>query len=490
MPNSKCVALVPVVTQIEPECERALRELERRGVTVREFRGFTAIDAARNQMASDALADGFDELLWVGPAVVFHPDDLDALRQHDRPFVAGVYPRTDRRQLSCMFPAGTTRVVLGRGGGLTPVFSCGLGFAYTRRTVYDAIREFHKLPELNRRGGRPIVPYFAPYWAGEGDAAQYLADEEAFCARARQGSVEIVADTTIRLWQVGRHRFGWEDAGPEPERYQTVHLALPDPRPASLPPMPPGPLESAQPKANERPQADPESLQSQATLLRSGFPKLRLYVVSYPANADSLTLTLASIRESDWGEEPEVVMQPADWPVGRESGARTYRRALDRAALSGCDFAVILEDDVRVNRHLRHNLLANSLIVQGIADYLGMFMPDLVADPWERSEPQLGYRLARPRYTGPDAEWEKHRVWGAQGYCLSARLVRAAIDRWHRLTGSPDSRVLAVCRELELPLWYTAPCLVEHSPVRSAFGTPPARAVDFNPQWRLAIGPA
>src|SRR4051812_13114776 len=133
MPAATCVALVPVPAHVEPECERALRELERRGVAVREVRGFADPAAARSQMATDALADGFDELLWVGPAVVFHPDDLDALRRHGRPFVCGLSPRVGGRQLACAFPPGTARVTLGREGGLTPVDSCGLGFAYTRR---------------------------------------------------------------------------------------------------------------------------------------------------------------------------------------------------------------------------------------------------------------------------------------------------------------------------------------------------------------------
>jgi hypothetical protein len=463
-----------------------LRELERRGFTVRELRGFLSIEAARSQMATDALADGFDELVWVGPAVVFHPNDLDALRRHGRPFVGGIYPRADRRELACTFPPGTARVTLGKGGGLISVASCGLGFAYTRREVYDAIRERHRLPELTRGAGRPVVPYFAPFWQqGGGDPGPYLTNDEAFCERARQAGVELLADTTVRLWQVGRYKFGWEDCGPEPERYQSVHLALAGRGVPHEPPPPPAPAVASGP----RPPIDPGPLRQPAVPLPAGFPRVGLYLVSYPANAESLRQTLASVRASDWGEEPVVVMQPADWPVGREAGARTYRMALERAGADGCDFAVILEDDVRVGAHVRHNLLTNPLVARDAADYLGLFQPDLVSDPWERTEGHLGYRLARPRYTGPDDGWEKHRLWGAQGYCLSARLVRAALERWNWLTGSPDSRVLGVCGELRLPPWYTAPCLVEHAPLRSAFGTPAARAVDFDPEFRLELGP-
>lgn len=41
-----------------------------------------------------------------------------------------------------------------------------------------------------------------------------------------------MADTTIRLWHVGNHAFGWEDAGRDLERFDTFVLNLgPDAEP-------------------------------------------------------------------------------------------------------------------------------------------------------------------------------------------------------------------------------------------------------------------
>lgn len=48
-------------------------------------------------------------------------------------------------------------------------------------------------------------------------------------------------------------------------------------------------------------------------------------------------------------------------------------------------------------------------------------------------------------------------------------------------------RVLSKCGELQLPLWYSCSCLVEHAPLTSAFGTPATRAPDFDPDFRLEI---
>ena len=216
---------------------------------------------------------------------------------------------------------------------------------------------------------------------------------------------------------------------------------------------------------------------------------MQAFIVTYPANRDSLDLTLASLRESDWGEEPTIIDQPADWTPGGPSAPANYKRALEAAAASDGDFALILEDDVRVNKHLRHNLLALPLVQRDQCDYLSLFIPDLFADPWERHETALGYRLAKPRYGGPDRLWEKHRVWGVQGILFSRRLLLETIARWDRLPGVQDARVLGVCGELGVPLYYSSPCWVDHAPLRSGYNTPLAYAPDFDAEFALRIGP-
>ena len=151
---------------------------------------------------------------------------------------------------------------------------------------------------------------------------------------------------------------------------------------------------------------------------------------------------------------------------------------------------LILEDDVRVNRHLRHNLTNLPLLRRDQCDYLSLFMPDLIVSPWQRHERHLGYRLAKPLYAGPNQLWERHRIWGSQAYVLSRRFLRAALDRWDRLREGQDARVLSICGELQLPLWYSCPCLVEHAPLTSAFGTPPARARTLIPIFGWSFSPA
>jgi hypothetical protein len=47
----------------------------------------------------------------------------------------------------------------------------------------------------------------------------YLAEDFAFCHRARLCGIPIIADTTVRLWHVGDYAYSWEDAGIDRERY-------------------------------------------------------------------------------------------------------------------------------------------------------------------------------------------------------------------------------------------------------------------------------
>ena len=89
----RCAVLVPYQGRIVSQCQTALLELERRGYVVRRVEGYSAIDQARNQIGSDALADGFQETLWIDSDVGFNPDDIEKVRKHGLPITCGIYPK-------------------------------------------------------------------------------------------------------------------------------------------------------------------------------------------------------------------------------------------------------------------------------------------------------------------------------------------------------------------------------------------------------------
>jgi hypothetical protein len=206
-----CVILIPVGHHIEPDCDSALRELERRGYLVRRVWGYSAIDTARNQIASDALRDGFEELFWIDSDVVFRPDDVERLRSHQLPFVCGLYPKKDKKEFACRFPPGVAQVTFGADGKLVELVHVGLGFALVRREVFETVRTRLELPTCNEQFGKPLEPYFPPMMVPDGPGLWYLAEDYAFCERVRRCGFKILADTTVRLWHVGRHGLTWED---------------------------------------------------------------------------------------------------------------------------------------------------------------------------------------------------------------------------------------------------------------------------------------
>lgn len=233
-PRSSCVVLVPVGHHIERDCELGLRELERRGYPVWRVYGYSAIDQARNQLATNALDQGFAELMWIDADVAFHPDDVDRLRAHGVPFSCGLYAKKGRRSFACNFFPESSPVQFGRSGGLVPVSRVGFGFTHVRREVLERIRDVEPLPLCNEIYGERLLPFFQPLIVPDGVGHSYLAEDFAFCERARRAGFAIQADTRIRLWHLGTYRYGWEDAGRDVERFGDFAFHL---QPAKAPPV-------------------------------------------------------------------------------------------------------------------------------------------------------------------------------------------------------------------------------------------------------------
>jgi hypothetical protein len=226
MDPRRCVVLVPYTTGIVPQSERALQELERRGYDVRRVGGYAAIDQGRSQMATDALINGYEETMWIDSDVDFHPDGVDRLRSHGLPICCGIYPQKGKRALASHVMPGTPKLVFGQGGGLTEILYAGAGFLHVRREVYLTIQRELGLPMCNERFRSPMVPFFHSMLHPCDDGHWYLAEDYAFCERARQCGFKIMADTSIRLWHIGNQAYGWEDAGVERDRFETFVLNL------------------------------------------------------------------------------------------------------------------------------------------------------------------------------------------------------------------------------------------------------------------------
>ena len=109
------MVLVPHLNGIEWECERSLRALEAARVRVVRSEGSSQVDVARNTLASDALHDGAEALMFIDADIGFDPADALRLLARPEPVLAGIYAKKGRRELASRFADGIDEVVFGLG---------------------------------------------------------------------------------------------------------------------------------------------------------------------------------------------------------------------------------------------------------------------------------------------------------------------------------------------------------------------------------------
>jgi hypothetical protein len=223
MDRSRCIILVPHRDAIDAACERSLRGLEALGYTVRRSDASAAIDRTRCEMATRALADGYEELLWVDSDISFEPEAVDRIRSHGLPFIGGLFAKRGVASFGCRFLPDMGEITLGDGGGPVEVRYIGTAFLLAHRRVYEDIARVFDLPTCNTASENPCVPFFLPMVIRDPDVGfWYLSEAWSFCERARQAGHKVMIDSAIRLWHYGRYGYGWEDVGAPRQRMTTV----------------------------------------------------------------------------------------------------------------------------------------------------------------------------------------------------------------------------------------------------------------------------
>ena len=212
IPKKSCIVLVPYAHLIEPECEDGLRELQRRGYAVVRQAG-SAIDQMRSAMATDAIAAGFSEIMWIDSDIGFHPEDVDKLRSHNKPIACGLYSMKGGGGVAARYLPQAPQ--FGSAAGLHEIDLAATGFLFTKREVYDSLG----MPKCNLKG-RTVTPYFLPMLAGFKGGLEYLGEDFAFCRRARERGFKIYADTTIKLRHIGRCGFEIDGGSSEISSYR------------------------------------------------------------------------------------------------------------------------------------------------------------------------------------------------------------------------------------------------------------------------------
>lgn len=223
-PNNRCVILVPYSNRIEHDTDVALRILEHRGYEVWRTPGYSAIDQARNRMAYDALyRRDFDELMWIDADVGFNVDDFETLRSHDLPICAGAYPFKGFPRMT-IETLSNESLTFGTGGALVKIKSAATGFLYTKREVYEKLRQHFSMPLCNTSFDAPMYPFFHPQMFYENGNWYYLGEDFSFCRMAQKAHMTVWLDTRIKLKHVGQYAWQWEDIvrPPQPDKLETI----------------------------------------------------------------------------------------------------------------------------------------------------------------------------------------------------------------------------------------------------------------------------
>ena len=224
--RARAVVLVPFMSTIDESCQAGLQALEAEGIQVIRRGGQSAIDIARNDMCSQAVHDGFESILFIDSDIGFNVRDALRLLARPEPIVSGVYAKKGNRSVASVFHDSVTEVVFGPEGGLYPLRHVATGFLRIRSEVLRRMILKLELPLCNTQWNRGFWPFFMPTIVRDGKHHHYLGEDWAFSSRLRQIGICLMADTTIRLWHVGQHHFGWEEAGLDRPRAANFRMRL------------------------------------------------------------------------------------------------------------------------------------------------------------------------------------------------------------------------------------------------------------------------
>lgn len=221
--TEKRIAIVPYHKYIEPMVMDSLRGLAALGYTIRESGNVSDVARQRGILASQALHEGYERILWVDSDVIFDPEDALRMESHGKEIVGGVCALRSATRFNCIFESNQIEVVFGEGGGLLKVVSVGTGFLSTHRSVYEGIIKAGLVTECHGDDGHAVYPFFGHQCSTIGNRKDvlYLGEDFSFCLRAKHAGFSIYVDTTVRLGHLGLHPFSWEDVITPVQRYST-----------------------------------------------------------------------------------------------------------------------------------------------------------------------------------------------------------------------------------------------------------------------------
>lgn len=196
------------------------------GYIVLETRRHAQIDIARSLLASTALANGADVVVFIDHDILFEPTDVEKLADIARETHGVVGAIYSERKLGGRMVGGispqVTELVAYEGGGLYPAVGVvGMGFTAIH---HEAFERLHALPEYAPRRSQDgdLRPYFQKlvvdgYWMHE---------DASFCHVVRQQGGRTDLDTRFRVQHVGTHPYTLEDCRRKVQQEPSLRFKL------------------------------------------------------------------------------------------------------------------------------------------------------------------------------------------------------------------------------------------------------------------------
>ena len=208
--------------------------------------------------------------------------------------------------------------------------------------------------------------------------------------------------------------------------------------------------------------------------------RIDAYILSCPAREVMREQTIANLRATDWGDEPQVEIDQTTFARRQERQESTALRLLQRAVADGPDYILFLEDDLEFNRHLRFNLehwypLVNTPPRRPF--FASLYNPNgkgRLRTVSFAAETRHAYFVVDP-----------NTVFGSQAFLLSLVTARYIVEHWNNVIGMQDIKMSRLAARFG-PIYYHTPSLVQHVGVDSAWGGPFQWSADYAGDWKAA----
>ena len=196
------------------------------------------------------------------------------------------------------------------------------------------------------------------------------------------------------------------------------------------------------------------------------------YMLSCDEREETRRQTLANLRATDWRGPLRVELDRTTFARREERQEDTARRLLHSAVAEAPELILFLEDDLRFNLHLRHNLERwhpLSLLREGGHFFGSLYNPNI--RELER-RPEHAFFIADPQC-----------VYGSQAFVLSLATARHIVEHWREVPGMQDIKMSRLAAQV-CPIYYHLPSLVQHVGTQSVWGGHYHWTQDYDEGWK------